>query len=139
MMNKCRVKHKIATTYHLKLVVLLRCLTRKSSKLEKIVKTNRRDCALKLNDALWAYHTTLKTQIGTSPYKLMFEKTCHLPIELQHKAYCVIRKLNMDLQKAGENKLLELNEMKDFCAQAYENAKLYKEHTARCHDKKITP
>lgn len=43
----------------------------------------------------------------------------------------------MDLQKPGEQRLLELIEMEEFRAQTYENAKFYKEHTTRWHDQKI--
>ncbi|KAK8601095.1 hypothetical protein V6N12_050937 [Hibiscus sabdariffa] len=45
----------------------------------------------------------------------------------------------MDVQQAGENRLLELNELEEFCNQAYENARLYKEKTEKWHDKHILP
>jgi hypothetical protein len=52
----------------------------------------------KLNEALWAYRTTYKTPIGMTPYQLMYSKTCHLPIELEHKPFWAIKKWNMDLK-----------------------------------------
>ena len=55
--------------------------------LEKIVGQHRRDWFDKQDDALWAYRTTLKTPISTTPYKLMYGKICHLPTKLEHKAY----------------------------------------------------
>ncbi|XP_039025194.1 uncharacterized protein LOC120158414 [Hibiscus syriacus] len=61
--------------------------------------------------------------------KLVYRKACHLPVELEHKAYWVINKLNMDAQLAGEKRFLELNETEEFHAQVYENASLYKEKT----------
>ncbi|GKD29233.1 hypothetical protein Tco_1240011, partial [Tanacetum coccineum] len=43
------------------------------------------------------------TPIGCTPYKLVYGKSCHLPIELEHKAYWALKHANFDLKTAGEN------------------------------------
>nr|GEY01719.1 reverse transcriptase domain-containing protein [Tanacetum cinerariifolium] len=91
----------------------------------------------KLDDALWALCTVFKTPIGCTPYKLVYEKSCHLPIELEHKAYWALKHANFDLKTTGDHRKLQLNELNELRDQAYKNSLIYKERTKKLHDFKI--
>nr|GEZ28892.1 reverse transcriptase domain-containing protein [Tanacetum cinerariifolium] len=99
--------------------------------LVRTVCENRASWSDKLDDALWAFRTAYKTPTGCIPYKFVYEKACHLPIELEHKAYWALKHANFDLKTVGDHRKVQLNE------QAYENSLIYKEKTKRLHDSKI--
>nr|GEU63079.1 reverse transcriptase domain-containing protein [Tanacetum cinerariifolium] len=80
---------------------------------------------------------TYKTPIGCTPYKLVYGKACHLPIELEHEAYWALKHANFDLKTAGDYRKVQLNELNELRDQAYENSLIYKEKTKRLHDSKI--
>nr|GEX99516.1 reverse transcriptase domain-containing protein [Tanacetum cinerariifolium] len=102
--------------------------------------TVRENCASwseKLYDALWAFRTAYKTPIGCTPYKLVYGKSCHLPIELEHKAYLALKDDSFDLKTMSDHQKLQLNELNELRDQAYENCLIYKEKTKKIHDSKI--
>lgn len=75
--------------------------------------------------------------LGTMPFHLLYGKTCHLPVELEHKAAWALKLTNFDVKPAAERRLIQLNELDDIRHLAYENSKLYRERTKAYHDKKI--
>ncbi|GKA77947.1 reverse transcriptase domain-containing protein [Tanacetum coccineum] len=105
--------------------------------LEKTVKDNPAIWSRKLDDALWAFRTAYKTPTGTTPYKLIYGKNCHLPFEIEHRAYWALKNCNPDLIAAGEKRMFQLHELDELRYQAYENSRLYKERTKVWHDRKL--
>ena len=105
--------------------------------LEKTASTSRKDWSVKLDDALWAYRTAYKSPIGMSPYRIVFGKPCHLPLELEYKAMWAIKKMNYDFKAAKEKILLQMNELEELRNEAYDNARIYKDNTKKWHDQKI--
>ena len=105
--------------------------------MEKTVNASRKDWFIKLDDALWTYKTAYKNPIRMSPYRIVFGKPCHLPLELQYKAMWAIKKLDCDFQSAKEKRLLQMNVLDELRNETYDNARIYKEKTKRWHDQKI--
>nr|GEW59950.1 reverse transcriptase domain-containing protein [Tanacetum cinerariifolium] len=88
VMSKYGVTHRLSTAYHPQTSGQVEVSNQGLKRiLERTVRENRTSWSEKLSDVLWAFRTSYKTPIECTPYKLVYGKYCHLPIELEHKAY----------------------------------------------------
>ena len=82
----------------------------------------QKDWSKKIEHTLWACRTTFKTPLGMSPFQIVYGKACHLPEELEHRAYWATRMLNMDSKVAGEKWMVQPSELDEFPNEAYKNS-----------------
>ena len=138
LMSRYEVNHVMSLAYHLQSNGQAKKSNREIKNiLEKTINAKRKDWSIKLEDALWAYRTAYKSPIRMSPYKIVYGKQCHLPLELEYKAMWAIKKLNFDFQAVKEKRLLQLNELEELRNEAYDNTKIYKDKIKKWHDQKI--
>nr|GEZ98425.1 reverse transcriptase domain-containing protein [Tanacetum cinerariifolium] len=113
VMAKYGVTHRLSTSYHPQTSGQVEVTNRRlKCILKRTMGENRASWSDKLKDALRAFRTAFKTSVGCTPYRLVYGKACHLPLELEHKAYWALK-------------------------HAYENSLIYKERTKKLHDDKI--
>ncbi|GJW10204.1 reverse transcriptase domain-containing protein [Tanacetum coccineum] len=105
--------------------------------LERSVGYNPKGWSEKLNDALWAFRTAYKTPTRCTPFRLVYEKACHLPVEIEHKSHWALKQCNLDLSLASKSRLIQLNELAELRDDAYESTRIYKERTKKWHDSRL--
>ncbi|GJY70336.1 reverse transcriptase domain-containing protein [Tanacetum coccineum] len=106
------VTHRLSTAYHPQTSGQAEVSNHGLKRiLERTVGENQTLWFDKLDDALWAFRTTFKTPIGCTLYKLVYGKACHLPIELEHKAYWALKHCNFDLKTVGDHRKVQMNEL----------------------------
>nr|GFB23164.1 reverse transcriptase domain-containing protein [Tanacetum cinerariifolium] len=138
VMLKFGVTHRLSIAYHPQTSGQVEVSNRGLKRiLKRTIGENRASWSNKLDDALWAFRTAYKTPIGCTPYKFVYGKACHLPIELEHKAYWALKQANFDLAVAGDHQKVQLNELNELRDHAYENSLIYEEKRERIHDFKI--
>ncbi|GKA02177.1 reverse transcriptase domain-containing protein [Tanacetum coccineum] len=109
-MKRYGLVHRFSTAYHPQTNGQVKNTNHARKRiLEKTIGNNRKDWSYKLDDALWAFRTAFKTPLGTTPFRIIYGKACHLPI----------------------------NELDKMRLDAYESSISYKERTKRWHDKRI--
>nr|GEU98148.1 reverse transcriptase domain-containing protein [Tanacetum cinerariifolium] len=114
VMSKYGVTHRLSTAYHPQTHGQVKVTNRGLKRiLKRTVGENRALWSDKLEDALWAFRTAFKTPIGCTPYRLVYGKSCHLPLEIEHKAFWALKHANFDLKTAGDNRKLQLNELSE--------------------------
>ncbi|KAD0845373.1 hypothetical protein E3N88_43641 [Mikania micrantha] len=117
VLAKYGVTHRLSTAYH--------------------PQTSGQDWADKLDDALRAFRTAFKNPIGTTPYRMVYGKACHLPVELEHKAFWALKAVNLDLSQAAKHRFLQLHELDELHDEAYARSWSYKERTKVLYDRRL--
>nr|GEU79878.1 reverse transcriptase domain-containing protein [Tanacetum cinerariifolium] len=113
IMIKFGVTHRLATAYHPQTCGQVEISNHGLRRiLERTVGKNCTSWSDKLDDALWAFRTAYKTPIRCTPYKLVYEKSCHIPIELEHRAYWALKHVNFALKTAERTKKLHDSKIK---------------------------
>nr|GEV39740.1 reverse transcriptase domain-containing protein [Tanacetum cinerariifolium] len=127
VMQRFGVTHRLATPYHPQTSGQVEMSNRGLKRiLERSVGENRASWSDKLDDALWAFRKAYKTSIGCTPYKMVYAKACHLPIELEHKTYWAIKHANFNLKTVSDHMKVQINELNKLHDQAYKNSLIYK-------------
>ncbi|GJT87999.1 reverse transcriptase domain-containing protein [Tanacetum coccineum] len=137
-LKKYGVTYRLATAYHPQTSGQTKNTNRAIKRiLERTVNGNRKEWADKLDDALWAFRTAHKSPIRSTPFRMVYGKAFHLPLEMEHKAYWALKNVNLDFDTAGKHRYLQLNELAELRNEAYEHSRAYKFRTKRWHDAKI--
>jgi transposase InsO family protein len=123
---KLGIEHRVYTAYHPQTNGQAETSNKQlKSILNKTIEKGGKDWSKKLDGALWAYRTAFKTPIGMTPYQFIYGKACHLPVELEHKAYWAIIEMNLNLNAVVVKRRIQISELEEMRLKAYEKVLLY--------------
>ncbi|XP_052730483.1 uncharacterized protein LOC108324578 [Vigna angularis] len=139
LLSRYGVKHKVSTPYHPQINGQVEVFNIEVKKLlQKLVQPNRKNWSELLDEALWAQRTAYRTPLGMSPFRIVFGKSCHLLVEIEHKAFWAVKRCNLEYNEAGKQRKLQLQELDEIRLEAYENSRFYKEKVKRFHGMNIS-
>ncbi|XP_047173715.1 uncharacterized protein LOC124841480 [Vigna umbellata] len=122
------VRHKVGTPYHPQTNGQGEVSNRKIRRiLEKTVASSRKDWSQRLDDALWAYRTAMKTTIILSPFQMVYGKACHFPVKMENQPLWALKFFNFDPCDTAEKRRRKIIELEDMRLHAYDSSKNYKE------------
>lgn len=103
----------------------------------KTIQMNKKDWLDKLKEQLWAYKITWKNTTRFSPYQLVYGKEVLLPIEFQIHTLKIASGLGLDLSKAQQQRLMQMNELDEIRQHEVQHTSLVQQQRIKCHDKFI--
>jgi transposase InsO family protein len=137
-LSRLGIEHRVTMAYHLQTNGQVKTSNRQlKSILNKTIEKGGKDWSKKLDRALWAYRTAIKTPIGMTPYQFVHGKAYRLPVELEHKAYWATKEMNLDLGAGVVKRRIQISKLEEIRLKAYDNASIYKERIKRWYDKRF--
>lgn len=95
--------------------------------LTKTIVIHKQDQVTKLPEAIWAYKTTWKSTNGFTPFELIYGKPTSMPIKFEQKTLKTTLELDVDISKAQQDRLLQLNALDEYHKSILHNTEIIQE------------